>query len=179
MKKLFLTLVSCFVLFALGCQENSITEPLSPEVTEKDGFQENSYNHGFIKLDGMLVDPSRPLNCCLEIRGEIEYEHRQVFLDYKQQSSSYYVLLKLSIKAEIFDPYLPGTPAWPVKEISIDKIDVQPERVQSLIKYFRVQGREDVMYLACKFIITTEDIRLDGMWLKCTRAQLSNNVNNN
>ena len=40
MKKLFLTLISCFVLFALGCQENSITESLTSEVAEKDSFQE-------------------------------------------------------------------------------------------------------------------------------------------
>jgi hypothetical protein len=174
MKKLFLTLVSCFVLFALGCQENSITEPLTSEVAEKDNFQEDTYNHGFIKLDGMLADPSRPLNCCLEIRGVIEYEHGLVFPDYEQQSSSYYVSLKLAIEAELFDPYSPTDPIWPISETSIDKIDVQPEQVHSLIKHFKLQDRGDNMFLVCKFIVTSEDVRLDGMWLKANGLHLSN-----
>ena len=179
MKKLFLILVSCFVLFALGCQENSITEPLSSEVAEKDRFQEDTYNHGFIKLDGMLRDPSRPFNCCLEIMGEIEYEHRLVFVDPNQSTSSYYVSLKLTIEAELFDPYSQTDPTWIISGTSTDKIDVQPEQVQSLIKYFRVQDREDVMFLVCKFIVTTDYVLLDGMWLKCTSTQLSNNVKHN
>ena len=172
MKKLFLTLISCFVLFALGCQENSITEPLSSEAAEKDGLQEDTYNHGFIKLDGMLADPSRPFNCCLEIRGVIEYEHRLIYIDPDQSTSSYYVSLKLAIEAEVFDPCLSTVPAWPISETSIDKIDVQPEQVQSLIKYFRVQGRDDVMFLVCKFTVTTDYLSLDGIWLKCTSSQL-------
>lgn len=179
MTKLFLTLVLCFILFALGCQEHSITDPLLSEVAEKDNFQKDTYNHGFIKLDGMLADPSRPFNCCLEIRGVIEYEHKLVLIGPTKPASSYYVSLKLIIEAELFDPYSPTDPIWPVSESSIDKIDVQPERVQSFIKYFRVQGREDIMYLACKFIVTTDDIRLDGIWLKCASTQLSNNVKHN
>ena len=172
MKKLLLTLVSFFFLFALCCQENSITEPLSSEVAEKDGFQEDTYNHGIIKLDGMVADPSRPFNCCLEIRGVIEYEHRLIYIDPDQSTSSYYVSLKLAIEAEVFDPCLPTVPAWPISETSIDKIDVQPEQVQSLIKYFRVQGRDDVMFLVCKFTVTTDYLSLDGIWLKCTSSQL-------
>ncbi len=176
MKKLLLILVSCFVLFALGCQDNLLTEPLSSQVAEKDRFQEGTYHHGFIKLDGMLADPSRPFNCCLEIRGVIEYEHIQILPDHKQQSTPYYVTLRLSIDAEVFDPGLPTVPTWPVIEISIDKIDVQPGQVQSLIKYFRVHGRDDVMYLVCNFIVTTEDVKLDGMWLKCNQYNFTNNV---
>ncbi|RKY90161.1 MAG: hypothetical protein DRQ01_09630 [Ignavibacteriae bacterium] len=165
MKKFLLTLVSLFFLFTIGCQENSLIEPLTSEVAEKENFQEDTYLHGFIKLDGMLADPSRPFNCCLEIRGEIEYEHRIIYLDPDQPSSQYYVSLNLAIEAELLDPYSPTTTPWVINEISTDKIDVQPEQVQSLIKYFRVQGRDDTMFLVCKFIVTTDYVTLDGMWL--------------
>ena len=176
MKKLFLTFVSLFFLFTIGCQENSLTEPLTSEVAEKENFQEDTYLHGFMKLDGMLADPSRPFNCCLEIRGVIEYEHRQILPDHKQQSTPYYVSLKLAIDAEVFDPGFPSVPTWPVIETSTDKINVQPGQAHSLIKYFRVQERDDVMYLACKFIVTTVDVRLDGMWLRTPRTHFSNKV---
>lgn len=130
----------------------------------------------FIKLYGMLADPSRPLNCCLGIKGMIEFEHRFILIDPIKSASSYYVSLKLVIDAEIFDPRLPGTPTWTVIETSTNKIDVQPGQAQSLIKYFRVQGRDDVIYLVCSFIVTTEDVRLDGMWLKVPGLHFSNNV---
>jgi len=176
MKKLFLIFVSFSLLFVIGCQENFLTGPLTSEVAEKGNFQEETYLHGFIKLEGMLADPSRPFNCCLEIRGVIEYEHRQILPDHKQQSTPYYVSLKLAIDAEVFDPCLPSVPTWPVIETSTDKINVQPGQAHSLIKYFRVQGRDDVMYLVCNFIVTTADVRLDGMWLKCNQYHFTNNV---
>jgi len=176
MKKLLLILVSCFVLFVLGCQDNLLTEPLSSEVAEKDRFQEDTYLHDFIKLEAMLADPSRPFNCCLKIRGMIEFEHRLILIDPTKSTSSLYVSLKLAIDAEVFDPCLPSVPTWPVIEISTDIIDIQPGQVQPLIKYFRVQGRDDVMYLVCNFIVTTADVRLDGMWLKCNQYHFTNNV---
>jgi len=81
MKKLLLTLVSFSFLFVVGCQENSLTEPLTSEVAEKENFQEDTYLHGFMRLEGMLADPSRPFNCYLEIRGGIEYEHKLIYID--------------------------------------------------------------------------------------------------
>ena len=175
MEKLFLTLVSLFFLFTIGCQQNSLTEPLTSEVAEKENFQEDTYLHGFMKLDGMLADPSRPLNSWLEIGGEIEYGHRIIYLNPDQTASQYYVSLKLTIEAELFDPYSPTTTPWVISEISTDKIDVQPEQVQSLVKYFKVQGRNDSMFLVCKFIVTTDYVTLDGMWLKAPRTHFSNN----
>lgn len=175
MEKLFLTLVSLFFLFTIGCQQNSLTEPLTSEVAEKENFQEDTYLHGFMKLDGMLADPSRPLNSWLEIGGEIEYEHRIIYLNPDQTASQYYVSLKLTIEAELFDPYSPTTTPRVISEISTDKIDVQPEQVQSLVKYFKVQGRNDSMFLVCKFIVTTDYVTLDGMWLKAPRTHFSNN----
>ena len=124
----------------------------------------------------MLADPSRPFNCCLEIRGVIEFEHRLILIDPANPASPYYVALKLAIEAELLDPFSPTDPIWNISEVSTDKIDVQPGQVQSLIKYFRVLGRDDLMYLVCNFIVTTADVRLDGMWLKCNQYNFTNNV---
>jgi hypothetical protein len=177
MKKLFLTLISCFILFALGCQENSLTEPLVSEVAEKDKFQEDTFHHGFIKLYGMLADPSRPFNCCLEIRGAIEFEHRLVLIEPTESTSLYYASLQLTIEAEIFDPNSPTDPIWPISESSHDKIDVQAEQVSSLIKHFKLQDRNDNMYLVCKFVVTSDFVRLDKMWLKVPGLHFSNHNN--
>jgi len=176
MKNIFLISVSCFILYAIGCQENSLIEPLTSEVTKKDGYQEDTYLHGFIKLDGMLADPSRPFNCYLQISGEIEYEHKLIYIGPIQPASQYYVSLKLAIEAELINPYSQTDHTWTISEISKDRIDVQIGQVQSLIKYFRVQDRDDVMYLVCKFIVATDDVILDRMWLKVPRLHSSNNV---
>ena len=176
MKKLLLIFASCFVLFALGCQDNLLTEPLSSEVAEKDRFQEDTYLHDFIKLEAMLADPSRPFNCCLEITGMIEFEHRVILIDPAKSTSSYYVSLKLAIEAELFCPNSPTDPVWVISESSIDKIDVQPEQVHTLIKHFKLQDRNDNMFLVFKFIVTIEYLRLYRMLLKCNQYHFTNNV---
>lgn len=177
MKKLFLTLASCFLLFSFGCQENSITEPLSSQIAEKDNSQQNLYHHDFIKLDGILADPSRPFNCCLQIRGQIEYEHRLMFAtDPIKTFLSYCVSIKIAIEAELFDPYSQTDPIYTISDVSKDKIETLTEQVHSLTKFYKVRGRKDQMFLVCKFIVTNEDIRLDGMWLKIMKLSSTQNV---
>ncbi len=176
MKNLFLTLSACFLLFSFGCQENNITEPLATEVAQKDNFQQGTYLHDFIKLEGTLRDPSRPFNCCLQLRGQIEYEHRLVYTDPTNPFSPYFVNLKLSIEAELFERNSITDPIWHISEISEDKVDVQTEQIHYLTKYFKVQDRDDYMYLVCRFIVTGNNILLDGMWLKMTRLYTSENV---
>ena len=65
MKTLFASLVAIFLAFFIGCQESSITDPVSNDTGWNLGTSDkdiiNNYP-GAIKLDGMLSDPSNPSN---------------------------------------------------------------------------------------------------------------------
>ena len=44
-------------------------------------------------------------------------------------------------------------------------IYVSEEGIYLLEKYFDVQGREDGLILVCKFLVTTDGVGLNEMWL--------------
>jgi len=80
MKKLFLTIVTFSILFVIGCQENSITDPISVEPTNK--VQQTDPSHkGTITLERMLTDPYPIMNSFYIVNGEIQYRHTVQLLD--------------------------------------------------------------------------------------------------
>lgn len=166
MKKLFLTLVAFSALTIIGCGENSITDPLESNVTsEVQKSDDPQVNQGTIRLESMLVDPSVPFTTYLQIRGGIEYVHELVIVDPIPPASQSYVQLHLSINAELNDPYSPEDPIWHVTGNSTDIIDVSEEQIYRLDKSFALQDRSDGLTLVCRFIVTSDYVLLDEMWL--------------
>ncbi len=99
MKKLFLTIVTFSVLFVIGCQENSITDPI--EGVNQQDLQKNDdpqVHQGFIELEGILEVPGLP-NSFLEINGQVGYVHELVFVDPIPPSPQHFVSLSLQVNA--------------------------------------------------------------------------------
>jgi len=159
MKKLFLTIVTFSILFVIGCQENSITDPITVEPTNK--VQQDPSHQGTITLDRMLGDPYPVMNSFFIINGEIEYDYRLAVLNTVPAIQQYSVSLQLNISAGL--TYLctvcgennEETPAGYISGQSNDTITLIDNERYILEKSYLVQGREDRMVLIIKLLVTT------------------------
>lgn len=93
MKKLFLTTVVFSVLLLIGCQENSITEPVG--TLEKTG---NPVNREIIHMNFIIEDP---LAGKVELVGDVYYTHE--LLNSDQRSSQFLVSVSLEFNSQLFD----------------------------------------------------------------------------
>ncbi len=98
MKKLFLTLVTFSILFVIGCQENSITDPITVEPTNK--VQPDPSHQGTITLERMLRDPYPVMNSYFIINGEVEYDLSLELINSGSVGQQYSVSLNLTTTAE-------------------------------------------------------------------------------
>jgi len=185
MKKLFLTLVTFSILFVIGCQENSITDPVTVEPTNK--VQQTDPSHqGTITLERMLRDPYPVMNSYFIINGVIEYEHKMVYLDPIPPNPQYVVSLNLSVTAAfkyfctVCDPQASDFSAGTISNKSNDEISISiwEDEIFLLEKSFPIQGREDGMVLVCKFFVTANGIGLDEMWLVLPESHSNYNISN-
>ena len=171
MKKILLTIVVFSVLFIIGCQENSITDPITVEPTNNVQMTDDTFLPDRMVLEGLLVDPSVPFSY-MTIRGYIEYEHRLVLVDPIPPAPQYYVLLQLTVNAELGSPNGYEDPIWYIQSVSEDMIYVSEEGIYILEKSFQVQDRNDGLTLVCRFLVTTDGVGLNEMWLELPETNL-------
>ena len=166
MKKLFLITVVFSALLLIGCQENSITDPIQDAGSSE--VQKQDYPHvqrGTMILEGILLDPSQTLNSYLQIRGGIDFVHEMMFVDPIPPAPQSYVSLNLSVNAEIRDPNSPNGRTWVISVRTEDIIYVPEEGIYLLEKSFPIQDRTDRLVLVCRFLVTTDGVGLSERWL--------------
>jgi hypothetical protein len=180
MKTLFVTLVTLAVLFAMGCQENSINDPLSTESANK---TQNYNKHGLIDLQRLLIDPYPVGNSFYRISGQIEYNFTLVSSDPLQPSAGQTLLVQFSINADMqyFCSVCP-----PSEEDVLDGfiesgaeeyLNVNEHFLAQFDKTFTIQGREDGMVLKCRFFVNTAGMELSAMWLAFENNSTTATVN--
>jgi hypothetical protein len=164
-KNLFLTIVVSSVLLLIGCQENSITDPVSVDPVNKTQNLSSTDTQGRFPLEGRLINPGDGLNQYFAIEGSIDYIHELVPLDPIPPAPQFFVSLKLNVNAELRDPLSPTDPIWTISDRTEDMIYVSEEGIYLLYKTFSVLGREDGLALVCRFLVTTDGVGLSEMWL--------------
>ena len=162
MKKLMFSTTIFLILFAVGCQENSITDPIQDTQIQKN--ENPLVQRGVIELEGILEVPGQT-NLFLEINGQVEYVHELFLVDPIPPAPQHYVSLSLQVNAGLSDPYSERHPDWLISNKSQDIIYVSENGVYQLVKSFPIQDRSDGMVLVCSFLVTTEEIGLSEMWL--------------
>ncbi|OGU64265.1 MAG: hypothetical protein A2W30_02350 [Ignavibacteria bacterium RBG_16_36_9] len=172
MKNLLLTLSVFSVLLLIGCQENSITDPILTESVQKVQTTGENLISGSIPLEGLLVIHGG-FQTYYSISGQIDYTHELVLLDPAPPAPQYYIDLNLSVIATLTDE---GHNAFRISSQSEDNIYVSEDGIYILEKSFPVLGRNDGMVLVCRFLVTTDGIGLNSMWLDFTN-DISNNFN--
>jgi len=166
MKKFFLTTVAFSVLLIIGCQENSITDPIDLQDLQKN--DDPLVHQGTITLNGLLLDPSVSDDSYLTISGQIDYVHRIELVDPIPPAPQYYVSLSLSVNASLISST--DSPNEPVMEVTSESEDifyVSEDGIYLLEKSFTIRGRveDDGMFLFCRFLVTTDGVGLNEMFL--------------
>lgn len=164
MKKLLISLVVFSVLFAIGCQENSITDPISIESINKNQTTGETVIRGSIPLDGILVLPGLANNY-FSIEGRINYTHELVLVDPIPPAPQYYININLSVSAVLTNVFQSGHNTWTISSESQDVVYVPRFGFYLLEKSFPVLGRNDGMVLVCRFLVTINGVSLDAKWL--------------
>ena len=161
MKNLLLTLVAFSVLLLIGCRENSMVDPLSPEPINKDNNPTSNITTGTIRLGGLLVLPGG-FQSYYTIDGQIDYTHERVLLDPIPPVPQYYIAVGLSIRASISD----GSNSFTISSNSNDNVYVSEEGVVILEKTYPVLNSANGLVLICRFLVTTDGLGLNQMTLE-------------
>lgn len=165
MKNLLIPLFSLVILLLIGCQENSITDPLSSQSPNKLQSNDGTITQGSINLQGILEVQGSD-NLTYVIDGGIEYTHELIFVDPIPAAQQYYVRLSLSTNAIISRANdLPGNKSNTVSSESEDIFYVSPEGIYLLEKTFYLQGSFEGMVLVLKFLVTIDGVGLNSMLL--------------
>ena len=161
MKNLFLTIAFFSVLLLIGCQENSMVDPLSPDTINKDSNPASNITSGTIRLGGLLVLPGG-FQTYYTIDGQIDFTHEKVLLDPIPPAPQYYIAVGLSVRAQISD----GSNSFTVSSNSNDNVYVSEEGIMILEKAYPVLNSENGLVLICKFLVTTDGLGLNQMMLE-------------
>lgn len=182
MKKLFVSLITLTVLISFGCQESSVTDPITNNTNNKVKTDE-VYKHDFIQLNATLTDPHPVGNSYYVITGQIEYEHRIFGPTPTLPPNRFYVSLSLSINADlkyfcsVYPLQVEDELAGFISENTEEYIPLN-ERFRALLeKSFVIQGSEDDMVLKCRFLVTYDGIQLSAMWLALQNKSVTATVN--
>lgn len=181
MKNLLLTLAVLFGLLLIGCQDNSITDPIHDTELQKD--DEPNVNRGIITLEGMLNNPYPVMNSFYKIVGEVEYLQTLQLIDPIPPNSQYMAFIELSISADLIElctecsPPVTDPLSGYIETELTEEILIYSGDAYLLQKSFTVGGRQDGMVLRVEFLVTTEGIELNDMWLEL--ANDDNELNKN
>jgi len=164
MKNLFLSFVVFSVLLLIGCQENSITDPTSPELVNKKQSPAANIATGTIPLEGILVLPGFG-QTYYSIEGVINYTHQLIFVDPIPPAPQYYVQLNLSVSAVLNNESTNERSTLSILSESEDVFYVSEEGIYILEKSFIIAGSNDGLALVCQFLVTTDGVSLNDKWL--------------
>ncbi|HEY6436133.1 MAG TPA: hypothetical protein VIY47_06060 [Ignavibacteriaceae bacterium] len=172
MKNLIVSLSAALVVLIIGCQENSITEPVLNEPAEKVQVETpENYFRGIITLESVLRDPYSIGNSFYLISGQIEYNLRKINMDSNLSALQQNISIHLDVKADLQN-FCTVCPAIEVdnlsgfiSEISDSVAPVAGNTASLFERNFTIQGREDGMVLKTRFSISKDEVKLNAMWL--------------
>ena len=175
MKTLFISIVALFFAFLIGCQENSITDPVmdntgteftTPTASDIDKDLISTYP-GVIILEGMLYDPSHQLNSFAEIKGIVKYRLDQINTDKRPPRPA--IKVQLYVNAAIRGYHTGHNRPWTVNKAAEDIVYMSPtaQSVYFLEKSFRVSNSCCApLNLVLKFQVDEKVVTLVSMELK-------------
>lgn len=160
MKNLLLILFACSVLLLIGCQENSITDPVLSSSVQKNQI---SVTTGSISLDGILKVPDE-FNSYYDLSGTIAYTEELIQDPKVPAVQQTQVSVTLSVDADMVHSAPPYS-KWKVSTISRGDLYISSDGDEFLEKHFYVEGRNDGLTLVCQFLVTESSVKLESRFL--------------
>ena len=159
-------------LFVIGCQENSITDPIANGQVEKNQTDiPETYIQGSLSLNTVLDDPYPIGNSFYRLNGKIDYELRMIYSDPIPPTSQRFISVYMQVDADLrnFCTVCPLNEldelSGFISEVSESLIPVGGNTVSLLEKTFQIQGREDGMVLKARFSVSNDRIEVNALWL--------------
>jgi len=177
MKTLVVSLVAFLFALIIGCQESSITDPVSndtefnrnttvPNSADKDF---TSYYPGVINLEGKLFDPSHPFDKSAMIYGVVRYGLDSNPSGVEQRPPFAAIKVRLFINAELKGGCTGQGHPWTVNSRSEDIVYITGinQSIYNLEKSFRVRNTCCAhLNLILKFKVEEKTLKLVSMSLK-------------
>jgi hypothetical protein len=168
MKNILLSLVvfSVLLLLLVGCEDNSINNPVSAESFNKAGPLSGNTLNGSIILEHKLAGLGT-VNKYYLLSGKIYYSQELIIKNPQAIVLGYDVKLDISVDAVLKDISAPSGEqnAWRILSKSEDLVFVAANGSYVLVKSYPVLGRTDEMELVCTFAITTRGLKLENVVL--------------
>lgn len=189
MKTLFVSLVAFLFAFIIGCQESSITDPVSndtgfnPAVDQDAGLNPSveknitldkdiisSLYPGVIQLSGILKDPTIMFNGYVGIKGVVRYRVSQIYYD-KPAPHTSTMKVQLYVNAELKRELEKTNLVWRV----IDKAETifnttSANQLLFIEKSFRVQNSKVPLNLVLKFQVDEKTVSLVSKELRLANS---------
>ena len=184
MKNLFLFFVTISVLFVIGCQESTITDPLVSEsgevlgvtnVTADKNHPPDYLDHPDIIKFQRVLNLSNSPNTYFVVEGTIEVNHQTQSPNADPLNGVYRVTVSLKMNAQMKE-LENFKDIWYIKGNTQNTVFLAKGETISLVKYYKVKGRCDGMLLACKYEITLDGVALHGMWITFSKVPSANCV---
>jgi len=185
MKNLFLFFVTISVLFAIGCQDSTITDPLVNESTEVLGVTivTADKNHSLdykdypdiIKFQRVLNLSNSP-NSYFVVGGTIKVNHQIQSPNADPLNGVYRVTVSLKMNAQMKELENHKDLFWYIRGNTQNTVYLAKGESTSQVNYYKIKGRCDGMLLACKFEFTLDGVALQGMWITFSNVLSANCV---
>jgi len=184
MKNLFLFVVTISVLFVMGCQESTITDPLSTDSPGVQGVTNVTADKNLppdykdypdvIEFQRVVNLPFSP-NTYLVVAGTIKVNHNIQNPVTDPLNDEHCVSVNLLIDALMKEMEC-GSNCGFIKENTNNTVYLTKDDRISLVKYYKIKGRNDGMLLACNFEVTLDGVDLQEMWITFPKEHSANNV---
>lgn len=172
MKNLISSLVIAVILTAIGCQENSITDPIKNDsVVKVNPGTPDTFIQGIIPIKAILNDPYPIGNSFYRINGQIAYELRILYVDPPPPAPQQYISFYMQIDADLVNICTVCQPSFEdalsgfISEVSEELVPMNGSQVSKFETSFLVRGREDGMTLKIRFSIDHENVQVNAVWL--------------
>jgi len=168
MKKiLFFAVVSSFLLLLIGCQDNSMTNPVSSQSLNKTDPIGSNYVENAIPLNYKLMDP---VNKDIEYKLSGDIDYTEEILKPSSQDIVPQIDIKLnnsvSANLKIISSSDIKLDSWKISSEADNLVKIISDKADILVKSFPVIGNADKLDLICTFTVSQEGEELTNVSLE-------------
>ena len=167
MKKTFISLSIFSILFLIGCNQNSMNNPVGPQGINAVNKTSQNIKTGTIKINRILELPGWG-NTYYQINGMINYKEELYPQNLSPSTSKPNVNLDIAIDATLTNSNLINNEnrAPDVYANTDSLIYVSEEGIYLLTKTYPVEGLKNNVDLVCTYLVTTDNVSLNQIELK-------------
>jgi len=175
MKTLFLTCMVLFLVFTIGCQESSITDPTQPLTkVEIAGLPSNIIGLDYKLADALCYGSGTDISeTTYELSGQVKYA--TTIVSPSATDGKVWVKVRLEMIAQLSKSRGFDHPVWKIEKKTEDRVllgNTDPQ-TKTLQKVYRITNRRDVE-LCVTYLITLKSVTVIKVFLQCRDDDIAN-----